>query len=175
MPSSSFYNNEKPLFHSSIASHSGLSLYLDFNKKDILQGLYYLSTEVGPWLEQLSVMAKELEGKSFEELHSSRGVSAVDSFFDLPHFLLNEALCLYRGKVPSLYKLKGQPESELICRCFGIYQEELFEVLDEHPEYDKRELTNVTKAGAGCTTCLSDFPEVLAEAKARQAMKLLKH
>lgn len=173
MPASKYYNNEKPLFHSSMASHGSLNLYLDFNKKDLLQGLYFTSESDSPWLTQLETMAKELEGKNFLELQTLKEIPPVEGFFDLPHYLLHEALSTYRGKAPALYELKNQPENDLICRCFGIYKEELLEVLDTHPEYSRQELTNATKAGAGCTTCLSNFSEVLAEAKSRQAQKLL--
>lgn len=175
MPTSKAYNNESPLFHSSKAEHAGVTLFLDFNKKDILQGLYYTLQEDSPWKESLSKLAVGLEGKAFSELHASAGsnLSEGEHFFDLPLFLLKEALDSYRGKAPALHELKNEDANDLICRCFGIYKNELLSVLDENPDFKDKDLTNATKAGAGCTTCLSDFQELIAEGKARQAKKLL--
>lgn len=176
MPTSKFHNNEKPLFHSAKASHQELTLFLDFNKKDKLQGLYYTSEGGSAWFTELSALSKEVEGKTFSELQKEKLTSyqlPAEVLFDLPRFLLKSALEIYRGKSPALYKLKSQPEEDLICRCFGIYKGELLELLEQFPEYSSKELSNATKAGAGCSSCLSDFPVILGEAKARQAKRLL--
>ncbi|MBK22732.1 MAG: hypothetical protein CME70_01900 [Halobacteriovorax sp.] len=175
MPITNLYNNESPLFHSSSAEHLNTRLFLDFNKQDVLQGLYYTIPKGSKWGLQLSELAKECEKKSFFELQ--RGVETsntnCDSFFDLPSFLLKEALEIYRGKVPALNELKKCVDDELICRCFGIYKNELLDVLDSNPEFKEKDLTNATRAGAGCSTCLGDFQELFSEARVRQAKKLL--
>lgn len=173
MPISSLYNNEAPLFHSSSAEHLDIKLFLDFNKKDVLQGLYYTIPKDCGWGPQLSELAKACEKKSFSELQLEITPTCKNSFFDLPNFLLKEALEIYRGKVPALNELKKSLDDELICRCFGIYKNELLEVLDGNPEYQEKDLTNATRAGAGCSTCLSDFQELFSEARVRQAKKLL--
>ncbi len=175
MPTSKYYNNESPLFHSSSAEHSSIKIYLDFNKKDVLQGLYYTMPDNCHWAEELSKLAKSCESKTFSELQKNLGESdsKAKTFFDVPNFLLKEALEVYRGKVPALNELKKTINDELVCRCFGIYKEELLEVLGENPEYKEKDLTNATKAGAGCSTCLVDFQEVFSEARVRQAKKLL--
>jgi bacterioferritin-associated ferredoxin len=166
------FNQEKPLFHSAISSHDGFNLYLDFDKKDRLKGLFYQGE--GALLESFESLAKAAEGKNFEELQSLKlDLTPSNRFFNLPLYLLKRALDSYRGKAPALYELKNEPESELLCRCFGIYKEELLETLDKNPEFGRKELTNSTKAGAGCTTCLVSFQEVFAESKSRQARKLL--
>lgn len=175
MPSSNFFHNEKPLFHSTKSTLEGITLFLDFNKKDILQGLYYVSENETSWMESLEVYAKELEGKSFEELQSNyQGFTPKElSFFDLPHFLLKEALEEYRGKAPALHHIKKESEEELICRCFGIYREEILDFLKENPDLKNSDITNATKAGAGCASCLDDFQELIAEARSRKAKELL--
>lgn len=166
------FNQEKPLFHSAMASHDGYSLYLDFDKRDRLKGLFYEGE--GKLLNSFESLAKASEGKNFQELQSLQiELSEPKSFFNIPLYLLKRALDSYRGKAPALFKLKNEPEEELICRCFGIYKEELLDSLEENPEFGKKELTNATKAGAGCTSCLVNFQEVFAEFKSRQARKLL--
>lgn len=167
------FNQEKPLFHSAMATHDGYSLYLDFDKKDKLKGLYYEGD--GTLLSFFESLAKASEGKNFQELSNlDLELEQPKAFFNLPLYLLKRALDSYRGKAPALYKLKSEPEEELLCRCFGIYKEELLETLDKNPEFGKKELTNATMAGAGCTSCLVNFQEVFAEFKSRQAQKLLK-
>lgn len=166
------FNQEKPLFHSAMASHDGFSLYLDFDKRDRLKGLFYEGE--GALLESFESLAKAAVGKNFEELQKLK-LDLIPSklFFNLPLYLLKRSLDTYRGKPPALFELKNEPESELLCRCFGIYKNELLEKLDENPEFGKKELTNATKAGAGCTSCLVNFQEVFADFKSRQARKLL--
>ncbi len=166
------FNQEKPLFHSAMASHNGFKLYLDFDKRDRLKGLFYEGQ--GALLESFEALAKASEGTNFQELQSLKfDLGTSPGFFNLPLYLLKKSLETYRGKVPALYELKNEPESELLCRCFGIYKEELLETLDKNPEFGNKELTNATKAGAGCTSCLVNFQEVFAEFKSRQARALL--
>lgn len=166
------FNQEKPLFHSAMASHGGFKLYLDFDKKDRLKGLFYEGE--GELLESFEHLAKAAEGKNFEELQGQKlDLAPAKGFFNLPLYLLKRSLDSYRGLVPALYELKNEPEEGLLCRCFGIYKEELLEKLEENPEFGKKELSNSTKAGAGCTSCLVNFQEIFAEFKSRQARKLL--
>lgn len=165
---------EKPLFHSSEASYNDYSLYLDFSKKEVLQGLYFTCDGENNWKESFQELVVAIEGKTYHEIiHMNFRSRKAESFFDLPLFLLKEALDNYRGKAPEHCLLKNQKSEELICRCFGVYREEILEFLDSEPEANASQISNATKAGAGCSTCLEDFSELMAEAKSRQAQKLL--
>lgn len=63
--------------------------------------------------------------------------------------------------VPPFDKLSGQRAHTLVCRCFGVYQQELQALILKEPSLSLQELSAETLAGMGCTTCLPDVQEFL--------------
>lgn len=67
--------------------------------------------------------------------------------------------------VPTFDKLSSQKPETLICRCFGVYQQELQALILKDPSLTAQELSAETRAGMGCTTCLPDVQEFLLKTR----------
>ena len=59
---------------------------------------------------------------------------------------------------------KHELEGEVICNCFGVTDIEIKRVIKENSLKSVEDITNYTKAGGACGTCLPDLEKILAEA-----------
>ena len=59
--------------------------------------------------------------------------------------------------IPAHHEKLGFKKENLICRCFGVYVEQLEELVREKPNSDLKDVTNELNAGGGCATCRNDI------------------
>lgn len=172
----------KELFHSrahyrQLASPSvtaelanGQKLEIRFDSKDIIVEAAYQG-KVDPWLGSLCDIlpglslhhASQIQHRNFEDRFEEddtywefRGESEAQIFF--PAFeILKLALDLYRGK-DYLYA----PSSQLLCRCFGVREDDVLNFLKSEKEPDLEKLSAATKAGMGCRSCVPQLKRWLA-------------
>lgn len=76
-------------------------------------------------------------------------------------WLLRQSYQKALNPVPALNQLSGQDSKELLCRCFGIYKQELQSLILKDPSLSAQDLSAQTKAGLGCTTCAQDLQDFL--------------
>lgn len=63
------------------------------------------------------------------------------------------------NRIP-LTKLKNQKSEGLVCRCFGIFETEVKDFLQNHPESLLMTITESLFAGAACQSCLPDLQKI---------------
>jgi hypothetical protein len=171
----------KELFHSG-AHHRHLAspsvtaqlseqqLELRFDSKDIVVEASYFG-KVDPWLGSLCEM---LPGKTLHELSLldqqswEKNFPQDESYWDFRSEMEHEiffpalevlklALDLYRGR-EYLYR----PTSPLLCRCFGVREDDVLNFLKSEKEPDLEKLSAATKAGMGCRSCVPQLKRWLA-------------
>ena len=72
---------------------------------------------------------------------------------------LDKAIALYRGEpVNEVYG-----DEHIVCKCFGVTDVRILEVIREHKLKTVEEVTHYTKAGGGCAQCVPDIQELLDE------------
>jgi len=76
---------------------------------------------------------------------------------------LEQAIKNMRGEAPP--QAEHSHEGELICECFGIFDEEILRAIKENDLKTVEDVTNFTKAGGGCGKCIDDLERLLKEAK----------
>jgi len=54
-------------------------------------------------------------------------------------------------------------EGEVVCKCFGVTDKELREVIEQNSLTTVEQVTNFTKAGGGCGNCIPDIEKILDE------------
>ncbi len=74
---------------------------------------------------------------------------------------LEQAIKNMRGEAPS--KAEHSHEGELICECFGIFDEEILRAIKDNDLKSVEDITNFTKAGGGCGKCIDDLDRLLRE------------
>ncbi|HPM41854.1 MAG TPA: NifU family protein, partial [bacterium] len=75
---------------------------------------------------------------------------------------LEAAIAYYRGDRSGPHKLEG----EVVCKCYGVTEEEIRRVATENDLATLEEVTNYTKAGGGCGLCHERIREILASVEA---------
>lgn len=77
---------------------------------------------------------------------------------------LEAAVADYRGEKPP----KAE-EGEIVCQCFGVTDRKLKRVIRENNLHTVDDVTNFTKAGGGCGSCVPDIENILKEVWAEKA------
>ncbi len=96
-------------------------------------------------------IADFLEGLPPEKMHCS--VMGRDAF--------HAAIACYRGEPP----ITEHEEGELVCNCFGVYDEQIRREIRENNLSTLEQVTNYTKAGGGCGQCHERIEEIIAEVR----------
>lgn len=76
---------------------------------------------------------------------------------------LEAAVANYRGE-----KAPAAEEGNIICQCYGITDQKLKRVIQENNLRAVEDVTNFTKAGGGCESCIPDIEKILKEIWAEQ-------
>lgn len=71
---------------------------------------------------------------------------------------LEAAVADYRGE-----KLQVTDEGKLVCECFGITDEKIRREIRENNLHTVEDVTNFTKAGGGCGSCVPDIEKILKD------------
>lgn len=77
---------------------------------------------------------------------------------------LEKALALYRGQ-----KKAPAEEGRIVCKCFGVTDQKITEVVKRHNLKSVEEVTHYTKAGGGCGKCRPEIEYLIAQARAEMA------
>jgi bacterioferritin-associated ferredoxin len=150
-------------------------LSLRFDSQDTVLKAGYLG-EVSPWLSSLCYLlegktltqAYDLSWKEWEEAFQDEQLfwdlkrEIAEDFFQDGLELLKASLDVFQGR-EYLY----QESSHLICRCFGVRENDVLEFLKKNDNPTLDALSVETKAGMGCRTCVPQLKRwlVLHEAK----------
>jgi bacterioferritin-associated ferredoxin len=134
-----------------------LNLYLDTSSQDRVLGLYYSWSGDDETASAFSNYARLLEGLNFGELpdQEHEGLHAPTLFYRL---LLDQ---VKRGS-PLYPYAKGRDPLKLVCRCFGVYEEDIHELFGYGTEVETiKDLGDHLQAGVGCGSCHYDLKQIL--------------
>ena len=79
---------------------------------------------------------------------------------------LEAAVADYRGEKPHEVE-----EGEIVCQCFGVTDRKIRRVIKENNLHAVEDVTNFTKAGGGCGTCLPEIEKILKEEWAEKVVE----
>jgi NifU-like protein len=79
---------------------------------------------------------------------------------------LEAAVANYRGEKPPEVE-----EGELVCECFGVTDQKIKRAIKENNLHTVDDVTNFTKAGGGCESCVPDIENILKEVWAEKVVE----
>ncbi|MCK5504518.1 MAG: Fe-S cluster assembly protein NifU [Thermodesulfovibrionia bacterium] len=101
-------------------------------------------------------IAKYLGGLPREKMHCSvMGYEALEA-----------AVANYRGEKPA--EVEG---GEIVCQCFGVTDQKIKRVVKENNLHTVEDVTNFTKAGGGCESCVPDIEKILKDIWAEKVVE----
>ena len=101
-------------------------------------------------------IAEYLGGLPREKMHCSvMGMEALEA-----------AIANYRGEKPPEVE-----EGEIVCECFGVTDQKIKRAIKENNLHTVDDVTNFTKAGGGCGSCIPDIENILKEVWAEKVLE----
>jgi NifU-like protein len=79
---------------------------------------------------------------------------------------LEDAIANYRGEKPPEVE-----EGEIVCQCYGITDNKIRREIRESNLHTVEDVTNFTKAGGGCESCIPEIEKILKEEWAERVVE----
>jgi len=161
----------------SLACGDALKLYLKIDDDGIIRDAKFQTFGCASAIASSSALTELLKGKTIEEAQQITNKDIAEYLGGLPREkmhcsvmgqeALEQAIKNYRGEAGPV--AEHDHEGELICECFGIFEEEILKAIEENDLKTVEDITNFTKAGGGCGKCVPDLEELLAQARGDKA------
>lgn len=123
-----------------------------------------------------SALTELIKGKTVDEALKISNIDIADYLGGLPREkmhcsvmgceALEAAVANYKGE-----KLPEVEEGNIVCQCYGITDTKLKRIIRENNLHSAEDVTNFTKAGGGCGTCVPDIENILNEIWAGKVTK----
>ncbi len=123
-----------------------------------------------------SALTELIKGKTIDEALKITNNDIADYLGSLPREkmhcsvmgreALEAAIAQYRGEKPPEIE-----EGELVCECFGVTDQKIMRVITENKLHTVEDVTNFTKAGGGCGSCIPDIEKILKEVWAEKVVE----
>jgi len=153
----------------SLTCGDALKLYLKINDAGVIEDARFQTFGCASAIASSSVLTELLKGKTIEEARQLTNKDIAADLGGLPkekmhcsvmgQEALEAALADYLGeKAPA-----PEPEGELVCKCFGVYEGQIRRAIRENGLKTVEEITDFTKAGGGCGECAGRLQAILDE------------
>jgi len=157
----------------SLACGDALTLYIKVDDDNIVTDAKFQTFGCASAIASSSALTEMLIGKPVEEAEKITNKDIAEYLGGLPREkmhcsvmgqeALEQAFKNMRGEAPP--QAEHSHEGELICECFGIFDEEILRAIKENDLKSVEDITNFTKAGGGCGKCIDDLERLLGEAQ----------
>lgn len=153
----------------SIVCGDALTLYLKI-EDNIIKDAKFQTFGCGSAIASSSALTEMIRGKTVEEAEKITNRDIVEFLGGLPEQkmhcsvmgreALDKALADWRGITTEKHE---DLEGEVICQCFGVTDKLIRKVISENELRTVEEVTNYTKAGGACGSCLHKIEDILAD------------
>lgn len=154
--------NRKPEFYQYTQtfdlSEGPLTFYLDASKKGKVNELCFEGKGAITLQKSLNQLCLKVKGLPLGELP----IFDEETNFPFTTFLYRRFLQDIRQTLIPFSFQKGRDPQNLVCRCFGVYKEDIHELIGSGVEVlTLRDLGDHLSAGVGCGSCHVDLKHIL--------------
>ena len=117
-----------------------------------------------------SALTELLKGRKVEDALQLTNKEIAESLGGLPEEKMHCSVMGQEALEAAIHTYKGIPletheedEGNLICRCFGVSDTKIKRIIRENNLTTAEQVTNYVKAGGGCSSCLPDIDDLIAE------------
>ena len=157
----------------SLACGDALTLYIKVDDDGVITDAKFQTFGCASAIASSSALTEMLVGKTVEEAEGITNKEIAEFLGGLPREkmhcsvmgqeALEQAIKNMRGEAPP--QAEHSHEGELICECFGVFDEEILRAIKENDLKTVEDVTYFTKAGGGCGKCIEDLERLLVEAQ----------
>ena len=115
-----------------------------------------------------SVLTDMIKGKTVEEALAVTNKDIANALGGLPQQKMHCSVMGQEALEAAIRNWRGEPplahdeESPIVCKCFGVSEDQVRRAIRENSLTTVEQITNFTKAGGGCGGCLDDLAAILA-------------
>jgi NifU-like protein len=153
-----------------------LSLQVDENEK--ITDAKFQTFGCGSAIASSTALTEMVIGKTVDEAAKIKNQDIVDFLGGLPaekihcsvmgQEALEAAIADFRGL--KVVHEEEDPDTAIVCHCFGVSNKKIEKVILENGLRTLEDITNYTKAGGGCGSCIDEIETILEETLAKQAV-----
>jgi len=154
----------------SIVCGDALKLYLKIDENNIITDAKFETFGCGSAIASSSALTEMVKGKTVEEAEKITNKDIADFLGGLPdekmhcsvmgNEALEKAIASFRGEE---IEHEEDVEGEMICQCFGVTDDLIRKVIRENNLKTVEDVTNYTKAGGACGSCIPKIEDVIHE------------
>ncbi len=155
----------------SLACGDALKLFLKINDDGIIEKASFQTFGCASAIASSSALTEIIKGKSIEEASKITNKDIAEYLGGLPKEKMHCSVMGEEALEAAIRNYKGLPplshdeEGKLICKCFGITDRQIIKAIRENNLQTIEEVTNFTKAGGACGTCLDAIGQILESEK----------
>lgn len=162
----------------SLACGDALKLYLKINDAGVIEKASFETFGCASAIASSSVLTDMIIGMPVEEALKVTNKDITNNLGGLPKQKMHCSVMGQEALEAAIRNWKGEPavshaheEGKLVCKCFGITDEQIKQAIRENDLKTVEEVTDYTKAGGACGDCLDEIAEILAYELKREPEK----
>jgi NifU-like protein len=158
-----------------IVCGDALKLFLKIGKDGRIADAKFRTFGCASAIASSSALTEIIKGMTVEEAQKVTNDDIVRYLGGLPdekmhcsvmgRDALEAAIADYRGQKVEKKPLAHDHEGTIVCKCFGITDEQIKRVVKENNLHTVEDVTHYTKAGGGCKSCHEDIEKLIQEAR----------
>lgn len=165
----------------SLTCGDALRLYLKINDKHVIEDASFETFGCASAIASSSVLTDMVKGMTVDEALKLTNKDITNALGGLPKQKMHCSVMGQEALEAAIRQWKGEPpvphaheEGKLVCKCFGITDAQIIRAVRENNLKTVEEITNYTKAGGACGSCLDEIAEILAAELKQKPLKELK-
>lgn len=165
----------------SLACGDALKLYLKISDDGVIEKASFETFGCASAIASSSVLTDMITGMKVDDALKITNKDITNALGGLPKQKMHCSVMGQEALEAAIRNWKGEPamshaheEGKLVCKCFGVTDEQIKQAIRENGLKTLEEVTDYTKAGGACGECLDEIAEILAHELKQRPLDELK-
>ena len=151
----------------SLACGDALKLYLKISPEGVIENAGFQTFGCASAIASSSALTEIIKGKTVEQAEKITNKDIANYLGGLPKEKMHCSVMGEEALEAALRNWRGLPakeqekEGRLICKCFGVTDNQIRKTIRENGLTSVDEITDFTKAGGACGDCRADIQAIL--------------